>query len=143
MDFNKQNVINIIRKELEVDLRVKKKICTELMTTIKNADSAMTTRSDTYIFQYRQQIDNLSKFIQGIEKLMVFLRAQELSFIKLDNESVYVVVPDFGLMKRFEVDGVNICVVSEKSPIGECLIDKKVDDEFEFRDKILKIKEVI
>ena len=157
MNLNKQRVIEETLKTLEDDLSSKKKHYKELQDSVIKADGAMQSRSDTYKFQYSQQAENVLKMIESVEKLITFLKELEIDVkdrevIKVGDvvivdkngvEQVYLLAPDYGVMRKIDVGGREVYMVSEKSPIGELLIKSKLGQDVEFRGQVLKIKNIL
>ena len=71
------------------------------------------------------------------------IKTLEAEFIRLTDGNIYIVVPDFGIMKQFEVGGGKVFMVSKASPIGGALNGVQVGGEIEFRGRKLKVMEIL
>lgn len=148
-DTFKKELFNQISSELEIKANDFKTAVSNLRDGIANdSKSSMGDKYETSREMMQQEINHLEQQISINQQQLFYLKSFNLlakneqivlgSLIQT-NIGWFFIAVSFGEIKVLEQA---IIVISPISPLGKILIGKKVNDEFEMNERILKILSV-
>lgn len=148
-DTFKKELFNQISSELEIKANDFKTAVSNLRDGIANdSKSSMGDKYETSREMMQQEINHLEQQISINQQQLFYLKSFNLlakneqivlGSLVQTNIGWFFIAVSFGEIKVLEQA---IIVISPISPLGKILIGKKVNDEFEMNERILKILSV-
>lgn len=148
-DTFKKELFNQISSELEIKANDFKTAVSNLRDGIANdSKSSMGDKYETSREMMQQEINHLEQQISMNQQQLFYLKSFNLlakneqivlGSLVQTNIGWFFIAVSFGETKVLEQA---IIVISPISPLGKILIGKKVNDEFEMNERILKILSV-
>ena len=90
---------------------------------------------------YKKQLFNIQELLSVINKIPIkIINIAQLGSIIETSENSYFI--SIGILDAINVDGQKYLLISPESPIGQMFLGKKSRDEFEFRSRKIKIKNI-
>ncbi len=144
----KKKIIEFIRLELEKRIDFLKKVIDDAQKEAAAHKGRMESRYDTFKEEaqarrdaYKKQLFNIQKSLSIINVMPIKInRRYSVGSVIETNENNYFI--SIGALDTININGQKYLSISPGSPIGQIFSQKKTGDEFEFRGRKIKIKNI-
>jgi len=90
---------------------------------------------------YKKQLFDTQKLLSVINEISPKINKEiQIGSIVETNENNYFI--SVGILDKIEINKQKYSPISPESPIGQILLQKKIGEEFEFRERKIKIKNI-
>jgi len=144
----KKKLIEFAKSEVEKKINFLKNAINNAQKESASHKGRMESRYDTFkeeaqaaVNSYRKQLFEMRQLLFFINEIPLEITDKiELGSIIETNENNYFI--SVGILDSIDINGKKYLLISPESPIGQIFLGKKSGDEFEFRGRKIKIKNV-
>ncbi|MBI4994010.1 GreA/GreB family elongation factor [Candidatus Wolfebacteria bacterium] len=144
----KKKIIEFAKIELKKKIDFLNKIIDDEQKESASHKGRMESRYDTFKEEAQMRRDAYKKQLFDTQNLLLIIneiplkinKSIQIGSIIETNEKIYFI--SIGVLGPIKINKQDYVLISPESPIGQILLQKKCGDEFEFRGKKIKIKNI-